>query len=321
MPAIEGKAPAPAGSRKFDQPTPRSKMVIFATTVRLPSPHEVMNSKGLADALRGSFLPLSAQTTNDWEHKALVDGEFSLMQPDSGACFQLTVRSGSNSSRPKVLDASDDEKWSLAVDLEMEQKLKNRTYELDLSIDVQSALTAGDPKQAILMQMAIVDRIAKASHAAICDVEGRRYFEKGGWKWPGGGRGFDVRDHVTVHVIPMPAATGRRSWCHTHGMVKFGRYEMEVFEVPDSLREAAADLLWDLGNGAVDGKGMKPLDQVGSESFPLLVRKSTRSPPAHFHGPVLELVDLHGPGRPAEKGAPMALAARADEAKHAPFEE
>jgi hypothetical protein len=94
-------------------------------------------------------------------------------------------------------------------------------------------------------------------------------------------------------------------------MVKFGRAEMELYEVPDSLREHAANLLWQLGAAAIAGPGLKPLDQVGETSFPMLVRKSMRAPADHFDGPVLELVDLHGPGRPAEKGAPMALAARA----------
>jgi hypothetical protein len=321
MSAPQRSPPAGQAAKGFDQPKPSSRMTLYATSVRLPSLHELMNPKGSGEALRGTVLPISPQAADDWQHRAMVAGEFSLMHPDSGACFQLEVHSGTGRPRPKVLDASDDEKWSLAVDLEMEQKLKSRTWEVSLALDVQSARLAGDAKQAVGVMMNLVDRLAEPTHAAVCDVEGRRYFEKGGWKWPGGGTGFDVRDHVTVHVIPMPSEGTRKSWCHTHGMIKFGRCEMEFFDVPDSLREPAAELLWDLGNAAVTGRGFEPLEKVGSESFPLLVRKSTRSPAAHFQGPVLELVDLHGPGRPAEKGAPMALAARADDAKRVPFEE
>lgn len=65
---------------------------------------------------------------------------------------------------------------------------------------------------------------------------------------------FDIRDHVTIHAMPM--AEGSPSmWVHTHGLVKFGTLDVELFNIHEDDLPAAETFLHELCTDLAFGQG------------------------------------------------------------------
>ncbi len=67
------------------------------------------------------------------------------------------------------------------------------------------------------------DRIATLTDGVISDKEALRYTFPGMWRVPGAVSPVDSREHIVIHLEAMETGI----WAHTHGLVKFGRPEMD----------------------------------------------------------------------------------------------
>ena len=139
------------------------------------------------------------------------------------------------------------------------------------------------------------------------DTAAFRFFGPGGWPveadlavenpYPE----FDVREHVQIHI-----ETDSR-WFHTHGLIKFGRPEMEIYGVPPELDDTAFATLLDISHYVITSAVIEPGQTCGDPSQPFYAREGSKER-EHWNGvSVLELVDLDESGEPVSSGAPKAL--------------
>jgi hypothetical protein len=109
----------------------------------------------------------------------------------------------------------------------------------------------------------------------------------------------------------VPDESDAGSWIHTHGLRKFGRPELEVYDVRNELAPATSWLFLDLASYLVDGALIRPGETLGDPKRPVGIRIGARDREHWEEIPVLELVDVDDAGMQA-RGAARGLAAWAD---------
>ena len=149
--------------------------------------------------------------------------------------------------------------------------------------------------------------LAEAADGSVNDLFAMRFFGPGGWRVEEPLAEIDVREHVTLHTVPV--GDGDRSWVHTHGLVKFGRPEFEVYDVPADMVNGVAIALNDMGQYVLTGALVSPGETLGDRVVPLHAHLGERERDHWEDIPVLELVDVDQSGRPAPSGAERGLRA------------
>jgi hypothetical protein len=140
----------------------------------------------------------------------------------------------------------------------------------------------------------IAARISDLGIGVAHDDAACRYFAGDSWKCPTPSGPSDPRDHVVLHS-EVGAPTGH--WIHTHGLVKFGRPEFEVYDVPEEISTAVSWEILNLCSYVIGGELVEPGHTVGHPDVPLAARIGSRNRPNHWEDTaVLELVDV-GPDR------------------------
>lgn len=158
---------------------------------------------------------------------------------------------------------------------------------------------------AVLQTTRFADHLAERADGVVQDLVALRFFGPGGWRNPEAVEDFDVRDHVTIHALRDDA--GGWEWIHTHGLVKLGRPELEMHDVPPELADAASPFLNEIARYLSEGALIRPGDSLGVPDQPILARPGARRRRDRWHWqgiPVLELVDPN-----ATSGATRGLAA------------
>jgi hypothetical protein len=160
---------------------------------------------------------------------------------------------------------------------------------------------------AVLFGTGLADRIASLADGVVHDPEAIRVYGPGGWRVEPPGEEPAPRDHVTLHVVPdEPPGT---AWIHTHGLRKFGRPELEVYDVPDELIASAGWSFVDVVSYLIGGALLVPGHTLGDPQAPIAIRIGGRDREHWEDVPVLELVDLDEVGEPQTRGAASGLAA------------
>ena len=89
---------------------------------------------------------------------------------------------------------------------------------------------------------------------------------------------FDIRDHVTLH--PVPTAPGDAPlWVHSHGMVKFGQRDVEIFQLSEEDLLPAESFLHELCTDLAFGEGPTPripMETSNGEAFMLVSSEEAR---------------------------------------------
>ena len=89
---------------------------------------------------------------------------------------------------------------------------------------------------------------------------------------------FDIRDHVTLH--PVPTAPGDAPlWVHSHGMVKFGQRDVEIFQLSEEDLLPAESFLHELCTDLAFGEGptpRTPMETSNGEAFMLVSSEEAR---------------------------------------------
>ena len=179
----------------------------------------------------------------------------------------------------------------------------------DAQHDVSFVLAKpGDPvADTVLEATKQASTLAEQADGCVQDLFAMRFFGPNTWRVDEPLAEIDVREHVTLHTVPLENG-GDRFWVHTHRLVKFGRPELEVYDVPGDMVNGVAIALNDMGQYVLSGALVSPGETLGDRAVPLHARLGEREP-AHWEDvPVLELVDDEG-GRPAASGAERGLRA------------
>jgi len=179
--------------------------------------------------------------------------------------------------------------WSaLGLTPELADRFEQARYDVTISL-----LQPDEPiAPAVLELTRLADRLAELGQGCVHDPAAQRFFGPGTWRIPEPLAEVDIREHVTVHAVGAERPEG--GWIHTHGLVKFGRPEFEVYDVPEDMTSGTAAALNDLGEYVITGAFVAPGETVGDPSVPLRTRVGDRDP-EHWGGiPVLELFDEGG---------------------------
>ena len=167
---------------------------------------------------------------------------------------------------------------------------------------------AENVQETVLFATALAKRLASASDGVVMDTCAYRFFGPSGWPVENPVPDFDAREHVHVHVETGGGADAR--WVHTHGLIKFGRPEMEIYEVPPEMDGVAYTMLLDIAQYTITSALIAPGQTCGDPKQPFFVCEGKKNRRGHWEAvPVLELVDLAENGKPVSSGAAKALQA------------
>ena len=150
--------------------------------------------------------------------------------------------------------------------------------------------------------------LAERADGCVDDLFAMRFFGPDTWRVDEPLAEIDVREHVMLHTVPVED-DGDRFWVHTHGLVKFGRPEFEIYDVPGAMVNGVAIALNDMGQYVLSGALVSPGETLGERAVPLHARLGEREPDHWQDIPVLELVDVDEGGRPVASGAERGLRA------------
>jgi hypothetical protein len=134
--------------------------------------------------------------------------------------------------------------------------------------------------------MELADAIAAHARGVILDPTAQRVVLPGEWRVEDRRYAVDPREHVTVHeVVDDPAGI----WMHTHGLAKFGRPELEMFDLPAETSELAYALLMDTSGYVIDGPIVAPGNTLGDTARPLAALEGSRETDHWENRSVIEL--------------------------------
>jgi hypothetical protein len=142
-----------------------------------------------------------------------------------------------------------------------------------------------DPAGLVTIGMELADALAAHAEGVILDPVAQRLVLPGEWRVEERLYEVDPKEHVTVHVVE----DGPALWVHTHGLLKFARPELELFEVPADLSDLAYAFLMDVGGYTIAGPVIADGHTLGSPDVPLRAHDGTREREHWAEAPVLEL--------------------------------
>jgi hypothetical protein len=283
-------------SKKWTAPEPRLAMVISLAKTELPSLVQVANPAGSEGAVPGMAGPAEGDPTAENMMSPMQEGQFVAMAPGGGA-FSLTVERVETpgeglSFEPEVLEASGLTEETLA-------KFNQPAWRVILELQEPGE----DVCATVVFATQIARRLATLADGVVMDVSAYRFFGPAGWPVEDPIAEFDVREHVHIHI------EGDTGWFHTHGLIKFGRPELEIYEVPEQLGVTAYAMLFDIAQYVVTSSALiEPGQTCGDPSQPFHARVGTKNQEGHWNDvSVLELVDLDDRRKPVSAGAPKAL--------------
>ncbi|MHB0870364.1 MAG: DUF4026 domain-containing protein [Chloroflexota bacterium] len=282
-------------------PLPRLRLAVFSTEETLPWPLQLVHPARLWGAMAGAPTAMrrhpdprlqleQPMTSGDYLFEGLAGSVIACVQerrqgepyPGQDAVGGAGRLAGMG---PAECDRLERARWVIALQL---------------------TEVLADAREAVLYQVELADRLASLSEGIVLDQEAHRYYLPGRWRVSNGSKPVDVREHVTLH---LERVGGGRMWVHTHGLGKFGRHELELLDLPESLAEAACRLLIDLAQQAVAGAPLRPGERVGDPQASLLLRPGRDKSCTHYGGASLELVDSGREAEAAEGGAARGVAA------------
>jgi hypothetical protein len=167
---------------------------------------------------------------------------------------------------------------------------------------LQMEAPGDDVRATVIFATALAKRLAALGDGVVMDTSGYRFFGPTGWAVENPIPEFDVREHVHIHI----EADSR--WFHTHGLIKFGRPELEIYDVPADLDFVAMMTLFDIAQYVITSAPLEPGQTCGDPKQPFYARAGAKNQKGHWNDiPVLELVDLDERQKPVSSGAPKAL--------------
>lgn len=225
---------------------------------------------------------------------------FGILSPDGGMFVARVSEFPVKIGRPDYLDS----KWGWPrgeVNEEAAERFRRARsavfiYMYDPGPSVVSAARYG---------YRLADRIAELGDGCTNDFFARRFFTPAAWESPDHQPGFDPVEHVSMYADQLHDGL----WVRTHGLIKFGRPEIEIYRVTSEMASRAIQTIGNFVQYVVDERPIAPGHTVGNPNRPLLARPGTQQHEYWEGTPVLELVDVDRNGSPFPAGANKGLAA------------
>ena len=282
-------------SKKWSAPDPQLAMVISITAETLPTLIALANPSGADGAVPGMAGPAEGKPAPENMLVPMQAGQYVAISPGGGLCG-LSVEPVEPGAEGLSLDPATFEASGLTE--ETLAKFNRPVWRVILELG-----TPGDDVTAtVVFATRIARRLAALGDGVVMDTAAYRFFGPEGWPVEEPNPEFDVREHVQIHFETDA------QWMHTHGLIKFGRPEMEIYDVPPELNEIAYGLLLDISQYVITSALIEPGQTCGDPEQPFYAREGTKNRKDHWNDlPVLELVDVNERGKPVSSGAPKAL--------------
>jgi hypothetical protein len=271
-------------------------MVVSLANPELPSIVMVANPSGEDGAVLGMAGPAGGKPTPETMLTPMQEGEYVAISPARGAC-SLRVERGEPDAEPLSFEPEMLEPSGLTE--EMLAKFNSPAWR----VFIEMGAPGDDTKDTVLFATRLAQRLAALGDGVVMDTWAYRFFGPEGWVVEEPNPEFDVRQHVHIHV------ESGSYWFHTHGLIKFGRPEMEIYDVPPGLYDTAFGMLLDVSQYLITSSALiEPGQTCGNPSQPFYAREGTKNREGHWNDvSVLELVDLGERRKPVSSGAPKAL--------------
>ena len=282
-------------AKKWSAPAPRLAMVVSLAKPELPSLMLLANPAGAGGAVAGMAGPADAEPTADNMTGPMQEGQYMAIAPGGGGCSlrveRVEAESEGLSLDPATLEAS-------GLTEEMLAKFNQPAWRAMLEMQTPGP----DVRETAVFATRLAQRLATLSDGIVMDTSAYRFFGPAGWPVENPIAEFDAREHVHIHI------ESDSRWFHTHGLIKFGRPEMEIYDVPEELDSTAFVTLLDIAQYVITSALIEPGQTCGDPSQPFYARDGTKNREGHWNDlSVLELVDLDERHKPVSSGAPKAL--------------
>ena len=282
-------------SKKWRPPEPQLSMVVSMTNANLPTLVALANPSGAEGAVPGMAGPAEGQPSAENMLRPMQEGQYVAISPGGGLCG-LRVERVEPGAEPLRLDPETFEASGLTE--EMLAKFNRPVWRAILEM-VQPA---AEVRETVIFGTRVAQRLAGLGDGVVMDLSAWRFFGPEGWPVDEANPEFDARKFVHIHI------ESESRWFHTHGLAKFGRPELEIYDVPAELAEIAYATLLDISQYVITSEVIEPGQTCGDPNQPFYAREGTRNRDEHWKEvAVLELVDVNERGKPVTSGAPKAL--------------
>lgn len=161
-----------------------------------------------------------------------------------------------------------------------------------------------DAANAVRFQVQIADALVDRYGGVLVDPQMQLVWGAERWRADRSLGELEVRRHVVIHADLLD--TGY--WLHTHGLVKFGRPDLEIFAVPEEEVGAGVRILNEIAERSMSGEELRAGDRIELGAARVRLAAGGQHTPNDFDNTCLRVEDdAPGKGGP---GAPMAIAAR-----------
>lgn len=252
-----------------------------------PALTDAVNPEGSGGAVVG--YPARGETGSDPEFDRLdspleLEETYWLMSPGH-AMVELHVFEDTTPQDDRVPDRV---MWRASgIDEEIAQAIRAARYALALAL----RMTGDSVPDAVNFATMVAERLAEAGDGVVRDIEAYRFFAPGGWQVDDRVGDADPREHIVVHSV---SEDGGPAWIHTHGLVKFGRPEFEIYDVPPDIVEAVGIGILDMAAYVMGGALVEAGQTLGDPDVPIRARRGGRDREHWEDTPVLELVGEAG---------------------------
>ncbi len=289
---------------KWEAPDPRCIFLVACSAARLPSASQLVHPKGENGALPGTAGPEPRKTLEPgFLERPLRPGDSFMVLSAGRGAFHVAVE-GLESVKDSPARTLSRDAWPY---VRLDEDLARRSREATATVVVMSVRRGQNVAQDVLFATRLADRVSQLADGCANDLMGCRFFGSGSWRLPEPLGEVDAREHVMIHG---ESGDPRGMWVHTHGLIKFGRPEIEVYEVPEPVWKGVSLAVLDLAMYVIGGALIKPGETVGDPAVPLVARQGARHRKGHWEDcAVLELVDVDEKRRPVETGAVRGLEA------------
>jgi hypothetical protein len=281
-------------SKKWSPPVPQLTMLVSLANQELPTLLMLANPAGIDGAVTGMAGPSDAKPTEENMTTPMQAGQFAAISPAGGACGiqveRVETQSKGLSMEPAMLEIA-------GLTEEMLAKFNQPTWRVIIGMEAPGEQV----RDSVIFATRLAQRLAALGDGIVMDTSAYRFFGPTGWAVKDPDPEFDVREHVHIHI------ESDSRWFHAHGLIKFGRPELEIYDVPPELEEIAYATLLDIAQYVINSALIEPGQTCGDPNQPFYAREATRNPEHWNKVPVLELVDIDEHGKPVSSGAPKAL--------------
>lgn len=280
--------------------TPPEPRCMFAVACAGPLPllDQLVHPQGRDGALPGTVSPPpKGPVAPDFGRGPLEPGDTALVFSPGKARISVIVDGSPEMVRGFPGATMPPETWRY---VRLDEDLARRSREARCVVMVSLVQRGQNFAQDVLYVTRLAERVSLLADGCVNDLLSCRYFGPGSWRIPNARREVEAQEHVVLHGEEQDGAV----WVHTHGLLKFGRPELEIYDVPRAIWEKTALVVLDLVAYLIGGAMIRPGETVGDPEVPLRARPGTRNRERHWKDcPVLELVDVDARRQAVASGA------------------